>query len=46
LWPDRADIGVAIPSNMAKEFVSQLKSNGEVTRGWLDIEIQDLDAGD
>jgi serine protease Do len=38
-----AGIGFAIPSNMAKEVISQLKNNGEVTRGWLGVGIQDLD---
>lgn len=35
-------IGFAIPINMAKEIVVQLKSSGEVTRGWLGVGIQDL----
>ena len=35
-------IGFAIPINMAKDIVSQLKSKGEVTRGWLGVGIQDL----
>jgi serine protease Do len=38
-----AGIGFAIPSNMAKEVISQLKNSGEVTRGWLGVGIQDLD---
>ena len=33
-------IGFAIPSNMAKDIVAELKNNGEVTRGWLGVEIQ------
>lgn len=36
-------IGFAIPINMAGEIVSQLKSSGEVTRGWLGVAIQPLD---
>ena len=35
-------IGFAIPIDMATRIVSQLKSNGEVTRGWLGVTIQDL----
>ena len=35
-------IGFAIPINMAKDIVTQLKSKGEVTRGWLGVGIQDL----
>jgi len=35
-------IGFAIPINMAKSIVSQLKSNGKVVRGWLGVYVQDL----
>ncbi|MCJ7616631.1 MAG: DegQ family serine endoprotease, partial [Desulfobacterales bacterium] len=35
-------IGFAIPINHAKKIIDQLKSSGEVTRGWLGIGIQDL----
>jgi len=35
-------IGFAIPVNMAKGIVDQLKSSGEVTRGWLGVSIQPL----
>lgn len=35
-------IGFAIPIDMAKTIVSQLKEKGEVTRGWLGVGIQDL----
>ena len=35
-------IGFAIPINMAKGVINQLKNNGEVTRGWLGVTIQDL----
>ncbi len=35
-------IGFAIPINLAKDVISQLKSEGEVTRGWLGVAIQDL----
>jgi serine protease Do len=36
-------IGFAIPINMAKDIVHQLKEKGEVTRGWLGVQIRDLD---
>jgi serine protease Do len=36
-------IGFAIPINMAKDIVNQLKDKGEVTRGWLGVQIRDLD---
>lgn len=35
-------IGFAIPINLAKTIVAQLKEKGEVTRGWLGVGIQDL----
>ena len=35
-------IGFAIPINLAKKIIAQLKSEGEVTRGWLGVAIQDL----
>ena len=35
-------IGFAIPINIAKSIISQLKDRGEVTRGWLGVSIQDL----
>ena len=35
-------IGFAIPVNMAKDIINQLKTKGEVTRGWLGVGIQDL----
>ncbi len=35
-------IGFAIPVNMARNIIIQLKSSGEVTRGWLGVGIQDL----
>lgn len=33
-------IGFAIPANMVKSVVSQLKTNGSVERGWLGVQIQ------
>ncbi|MCP4627557.1 MAG: DegQ family serine endoprotease [bacterium] len=35
-------IGFAIPIDLAKGIVTQLKTSGEVTRGWLGVTIQDL----
>jgi serine protease Do len=35
-------IGFAIPASVIQEVVSQLRSGGEVARGWLGVEIQDL----
>jgi serine protease Do len=35
-------IGFAIPVNLAKNVIVQLKSTGEVTRGWLGVGIQDI----
>ncbi len=36
-------IGFAIPINLVKRIVADLKKSGEVTRGWLGVSIQDLD---
>jgi serine protease Do len=35
-------IGFAIPASMARGIIQQLKQEGEVTRGWLGVGIQDL----
>ncbi len=35
------NIGFAIPANMAKELLPQLKS-GKIIRGWLGVSIQDI----
>ena len=35
-------IGFAIPVNLAKNIIAQLKSTGKVTRGWLGVGIQDI----
>jgi serine protease Do len=35
-------IGFAIPVNTAGDVIPQLKSNGQVTRGWLGVSIQDI----
>lgn len=39
-------IGFAIPINMAKNVIEQLKSSGEVTRGYLGVGIQDISKED
>lgn len=36
-------LSFAIPSNLAKDVVDQLKDNGRVDRGWLGVVIQDVD---
>jgi len=38
-------IGFAIPSAMARTIMDELVEHGEVTRGYLGVYIQDLDAG-
>ena len=35
-------IGFAVPINMAKEIMEQLKKQGRVTRGWMGVSIQEL----
>ncbi len=35
-------IGFAIPINLVKSVVDQLKAHGKVVRGWLGISIQDI----
>jgi serine protease Do len=35
-------IGFAIPSSMAKDVIEQLKGGGTVTRGWIGVEIQNV----
>jgi serine protease Do len=48
LTPSAGNIGIgfAIPSNMAKKVVSDLKSKGKVVRGWLGIVITDVTESD
>lgn len=36
-------IGFAIPSNMAKNFMDQILSNGKISRGFLGISLQSTD---
>jgi len=35
-------IGFAIPSNLAKPIIAQLKEQGRIERGWLGVAIQEL----
>lgn len=35
-------IGFAIPVNMAKQIIPQLRDDGHVTRGWLGVSVQAL----
>ncbi len=35
-------IGFAIPVNMAKQIIPQLRDKGQVTRGWLGVTVQAL----
>lgn len=37
-------IGFAIPSNMAKQIINQLMKDGQVTRGFLGVTLQPIDA--
>ncbi len=37
-----AGIGFAIPVNLAKHVMDQLKQHGRVVRGWLGVEIQEV----
>jgi serine protease Do len=43
--PKGGNIGIvfAIPANQAKNVVAQRRDNGSVERGWLGVQIQDLD---
>jgi serine protease Do len=40
--PRANTIGFAVPINMAKDILPQLKSQGHVTRGWLGVVIQKI----
>ena len=40
--PQANTIGFAVPINLAKEILPQLKEKGSVTRGWLGVSIQEI----
>jgi serine protease Do len=40
--PAANTIGFAVPVNMAKDILPQLRANGRVTRGWLGVVIQQI----
>ena len=44
--PNGGNVGIAfaIPANQAKAVIGEIKENGSVERGWLGVQIQDLDA--
>lgn len=35
-------IGFAVPVNMAKEIMADLKTKGSVTRGWIGVSVQEI----
>ncbi len=37
-------VGFSVTSNLARDIIRQLRENGEVTRGWLGVRIQGVDA--
>jgi len=42
ITPAANAIGFAVPINLAKEILPQLRSQGRVTRGWLGVAVQPL----
>ncbi len=40
--PSGQGIGFAIPSNMAKKIIPQLREKGKVVRGWIGVSIQSI----
>jgi serine protease Do len=40
--PQSAGVGFAVPINVPKEILPQLREKGKVTRGWLGVQIQSL----
>ncbi len=40
--PSGQGIGFAIPSNMAKKIIPQLREKGKVVRGWIGVSIQSV----
>jgi serine protease Do len=41
--PQSAGVGFAVPINVAKEILPQLREKGKVVRGWLGVQIQPVD---
>ncbi len=41
-----AGIGFAVPSDLARGVIDQLRSSGRVERGWLGVSVQDADAAE
>jgi serine protease Do len=39
-----AGIGFAVPSDLARPVIEQLRTNGRVERGWLGVAVQDIPA--
>jgi len=37
------NLGFAIPSNLARKIIRQLRSSGKVSRGWFGVGIQDVE---
>jgi len=42
--PQSAGVGFAVPINVAKDILPQLREKGKVVRGWLGIQIQNVTA--
>jgi serine protease Do len=40
--PQSAGVGFAVPINVAKEILPQLRDKGKVVRGWLGVQIQPI----
>ena len=40
--PQSAGVGFAVPINVAKEILPQLREKGKVVRGWLGVQIQPI----
>jgi serine protease Do len=41
-----AGIGFAVPSDLARPIIEQLRANGRVERGWLGVAVQDVEAAE
>ncbi len=39
-----AGIGFAVPSDLVREVIVQLKSSGKVARGWLGVQVQEVNS--